>query len=264
LEQRGTSREQLASLLKQARLGAGYDSHGKLAKAMLLSRSVVAKGESGNQAVPYDTVLAAWAKATGAGLAELVELAQRVRSGTPEWFMDYRIAEQAAGHLRLWAPVVVPGLLQTEAYARSLLSARPRTPEQLQALVDQRMERQQVIGRAYVVAVLDSGAFGRLMGSSAVMAEQCAHLAALVESQVITLHVVPEGANIGVGGAFDIATRGAVSTVCLGTSSRDITSTAADVVDENVRLFDAVLGASMPVVQSLEYVRTQEEIWKER
>ena len=145
MEQRGTSREQLASLLKQARLAAGYDSHGKLAKAMLLSRSVVAKDESGNQAVPSDPVLAAWAKATDADLREITQLAQRAKSGVPAWFMDYRVAEQEATSLRLWAPLVVPGLLQTPGYARSLLSARRRTPEQLQALVDARMERQQVI-----------------------------------------------------------------------------------------------------------------------
>jgi hypothetical protein len=259
-----TTREQLAALLKRARLEAGIDSQVKLAKQLHLSRTVIVKAESPSSPAPSDAVLIGWARETGADLQALFELATRARSSTPEWFMPYRKAEQEAGHLRLWSPIVVPGLLQTEAYARALLSAKRRTPEQLQALVEQRMERQQVIGRADVTAVFDYRALTHAIGSPSVMAEQCASLAALVESGKISLHVVPEGANVGLAGAFDIATRGVVSTVCLTTSSRDITSTAADVIDENVRLFDAILGASLPVVQTLEYVRMREEIWKEQ
>ena len=115
-----------------------------------------------------------------------------------------------------------------------------------------------------MTAAIDHRAFIHAIGSPAIMAEACGHLVRLTESEVISLHVVPEGADIGLAGAFAIATRGVVSTVCLTTSSRDITSTAADVIDENVRLFDAILGASLPVVQTLEYVRTREEIWKEK
>jgi Domain of unknown function (DUF5753) len=229
-----------------------------------MSRPVIAKAESSSQAVPSDPVLAAWAKATGADLQELTQLAQRAKSGVPAWFMDYRVAEQEATSLRLWAPLVVPGLLQTPGYARSLLSARRRTPEQLKALVDARIERQQVIKRSDVTAVIDHAVLARCIGSPAIMTEQCGHLASLVESQLISLHVVPEMGNIGLTAPFAIATKGGMSTVSLTASSRDITSTAPDVVDENTSLFDAILGASLPVVQSLEFVRTQEERWKER
>jgi hypothetical protein len=124
------------------------------------------------------------------------------------------------------------------------------------------MERQQVIGRAYVVAVIDRIPFERCIGSPAIMAEQCGRVAKLAEDGLITLNVVPEGANIGTGGAFDIATKGAVSTVCLTTSSRDITSTAPAVIDENVRLFDAVLGMALAPVPSLAAVREYETRWK--
>jgi hypothetical protein len=231
---------------------------------MSISRPVVNKAESPGGPVPSEQVLVAWANATGADLSEFVELAMRAKSGTPEWFMPYLSAEQEAGHLRLWSPLVVPGLLQTEAYARCLLSARRRTAEQLQALVDQRIERRQVIARADVTAVMDYRVLVHAIGSPAVMTEQCAYLAELVERYAVSLHVVPEGANVGLTAPFDISSRGAVVTVCLAASSRDITSTAPDVIDENVRLFDAILGASMPVVQSLEYVRQREEIWKEQ
>jgi transcriptional regulator with XRE-family HTH domain len=250
-----TPREQLATILKQSRLDAGFDSHGSLAKRLSVSRPVVSKAENPAQPVPSDALLAAWAGATGAGLDTLTDLAQRAKSGTPEWFMSYRAAEAEAATLRFWGPLLVPGLLQTEGYARA--------HEQSADVVAARLERQQVIGRARVTAVIDHTVPMRCAGGSPqIMADQCAHLSALAESQVIRLHVVPEGANVGLGGAFGIASKNGMSTVSLTTAIRDMTSTAADVVDDTLNLFDVILGASLPAVASLEFLRTQEETWK--
>jgi Domain of unknown function (DUF5753) len=242
-----TPREQLAETLRQARLDAGFDSHGSLAKRLSVSRPVVTRAENPAHPCPSDAVLAAWAGATGAGLDTLTDLAQRAKSGTPEWFMSYRAAEAEATTLRFWGPLVVPGLLQTEGYARAY--------EQSADVVTARLERQQVIGRARVTAVI---------GSPQIMADQCGHLAALAEAQVIRLHVVPESANVGLAGAFGVASANGMPTVSLTTAIRDMTSTAADVVDDTLNLFDVILGASLPAVASLEFLRTLEETWKTR
>jgi hypothetical protein len=69
---------------------------------------------------------------------------------------------------------------------------------------------------------------------------------------------------LGLGGAFAVATKDGLSTVSLTTPVRDITSMAADVVDEALALFDVILAASLPTGPSLEFLRTQEEQWKER
>lgn len=250
-----TPREQLAETLRQARINAGYESHGALAKHMNVSRPVVSRAENAAHPVPSDAVLAAWAGATGVALDTLTDLAQRAKSGTPDWFMSYRQAEAEATTLRFWGPLVVPGLLQIESYAR----AHEQSPD----VVSARLERQQVIGRARVTAVIDHTVLLRCVGRSAqIMADQCEHLSALVESQVIRLHVVPEGGNVGLGGAFGIASKDGISTVSLTTAIRDVTSTAADVVDDTLNLFDVILGASLPAVASLEFLRTQEETWK--
>ena len=249
-----TPREQLASILKQSRLDAGFDSHGALAKRLNVSRPVVSKAENPAQPVPSDALLAGWAGVTGAPLDPLTDLAHRAKSGTPEWFMPYLVAEAAATTLRFWGPLVVPGLLQTEGYARAY--------EQSADVVAARLERQRVIGRARVTAVIDHTVLLRCVGSPQVMADQCAHLAALAESQTIRLHVVPEGANVGLAGAFGIAAKDAMATVSLTTAIRDVTSTAADVVDDTLNLFEVILGASLPAVASLEFLRSQEETWK--
>lgn len=55
-----------------------------------------------------------------------------------------------------------------------------------------------------------------------------------------------------------------MSTVSHATAIRDVTSTAADVVDDTLNLFEVILGAALPATASLEFVRTQEETWKTR
>ena len=150
-----TPREQLAGILKESRLDAGFESHDALAKRLSVSRPVVSKAENPAQPVPSDALLAAWAGATGAPLDRLTELAQRAKSGTPEWFMPYRQAESQADILRCWSPVLVPGLVQTELYARAVLSAeQPRSAVRLAELVAARLERQQVLDRAHFTAVI--------------------------------------------------------------------------------------------------------------
>src|SRR2546421_11517746 len=107
-----TPREQLADLLRQSRIEAGYGSHGALARKLHVSRPVVTKAENPSNPVPSDAILAAWARATGAPLDTLIDLARRAKSGTPDWVMPYRQAESEAQTVRSWAPLVIPGLLQ--------------------------------------------------------------------------------------------------------------------------------------------------------
>lgn len=257
-----TPREQLASVLRQSRLDAGFESHGSLAKRLTVSRPVVSKAENPAQPVPSDALLTAWAGATGAALDTLTDLAQRCKSGTPEWFMPYRQAEAEAKTIRCWAPMVVPGLAQCESYARAVLSAEPYSPDRLAELVAARIERQQVLSRAHLVAVLDSGVLKRCIGSASVMAEQCGYLAGLAERPNVSVHVVPEGTNTGAWAALDIATRGTTATVCLTTALEDVTTSAPDQVDTAMQAFDRILGAALPRAGSIDFIRTQEDQWK--
>jgi transcriptional regulator with XRE-family HTH domain len=257
-----TPREQLASVLRQARLDAGFDSHGALAVRLNVSRPVVSKAENAAQPVPSDALLAAWAGVTGAPLDTLTDLAQRAKSGTPDWFVPYRQAESEATVIRSWAPLIVPGLEQTEAYARAVLSAEPYTPAKLDELLAARLERQQVLERAYVVSILDAGVLSRCIGSAAVMAEQCAHLVTLAERSNITLHVVPDGTNTGAWGALDIASRDGLATVNFTTATEDVTTTATERADRALMAYERILGYALPRPASLDFMRQQEESWK--
>jgi transcriptional regulator with XRE-family HTH domain len=84
-----TPREELASILQQARIAASYTSQADFAKAILKSRPMVTRAESSANPVPSDDVLEAWAEITGIDLGALKDLANRVRGGNPEWFVPY-------------------------------------------------------------------------------------------------------------------------------------------------------------------------------
>ena len=256
-----TPREQLADILKQARLGAGYESHAALAKKLNVSRSLITKAENATHPVPSDALLSAWAGVTGVALDTLTDLAQRPRSGTPDWFMPYRQAESEADTLRCWAPALIPGLLQVESYARAVLSVESYAPARLAELVTARLERQSVIGRAYLTAIIDDHVLNKLIGSPAIMAEQCAHLATMAERSDVAVHMIPEAKNMGLWGAFDLATRDSTATVCL-TALEDVTSTAPDLIVKALRAYEQILGAAMPRAESLDLIRTAEEQWK--
>jgi uncharacterized protein DUF5753 len=222
---------------------------------------VITKAENPAHPTPSDALLAAWTGATGAPLNTLTDLAQRAKSGTPDWFMPYRQAEAEASILRCWSPLLVPGLLQTEKYMRAVLSVEPYTAGRLDELVAARLERRAVIERAYLTAVIDQHVTQRLIGSPTVMAEQCGHLADMAERPDIALHVIAEGVNVGLWGAFDIAARDSVVTVRLE-QVEDIPSTAPDLVGKVTVAFERILGAAMPRSDSLAIIRTAEERWK--
>jgi transcriptional regulator with XRE-family HTH domain len=248
-------------MLRDARIAAGIGSQSALAKRLHVSRPLINRAESPTQPLPSDAVLRAWAGVTGLPLDKVLELIERIRNGTPDWFMDYLIAESNATLLRSWAPTVVSGLFQTADYARAVLSVEPYSPDKLAGLVASRMSRQSVIGRAYVTAIIDQMVLERRIGSPAVMAEQCAHLAGLAERQDIALHVIPHGRNLGLWGALDLATRDNSVTICF-TAIEDIPSTSPSLVAKVSQAWERLLGAALPRDESLKLTVEATERWK--
>ncbi|WP_052423059.1 DUF5753 domain-containing protein [Nonomuraea candida] len=130
---------------------------------------------------------------------------------TPKWFRQWPKIEKAALAIRTWEPLVMPGLLQTEAYARSLLSAEPgATAEQVEEMVRARLERQSLFEGAtppMYAAVIDEGVLRRPIGGGKVMREQLERLLVLAAHPKFVIQVVPVGvgATPGLLGGFAIA-----------------------------------------------------------
>jgi len=117
----------------------------------------------------------------------------------PDWFAGWVEAEKVARALWFWAPLLVPGMFQTEAYARAILAADPERgedPEELEALVQGRLERQQVLLRPrspVLTVIVDEAVLHRGIGGPKVMHDQLVHLAEASERPRIYVHVVPSG-----------------------------------------------------------------------
>jgi hypothetical protein len=190
-----------------------------------------------------------------------MDLAQRAKSGTPDWFMPYRQAETEAAILRCWSPYVVPGMAQTRGYMRALFQDEGHYLDQVDELIAARLERQQVIGRVPVTLVISQHVLHRPVGTPTVMAEQCAHLVTVAEHRDVALHVLPDSTSMGSYGAFDIASGDSTTTVCL-TTLEDVTSTARDLVNKALVAFERILGAALPRSDSLTLVRSAEGQWK--
>ncbi|MYS83602.1 helix-turn-helix domain-containing protein [Streptomyces sp. SID5474] len=95
----------------------------------------------------------------------------------PDRYRDYMRLEDGAREIGEYAPYVIPGLLQTPAYARALFEAvnPDATPEAIESMVDLRMSRQTRLRSAdppYVSAVLDEAVIRREVGGPAVLCEQ--------------------------------------------------------------------------------------------
>jgi transcriptional regulator with XRE-family HTH domain len=142
-----------------------------------------------------------------------LERIQELLKGTPfpSWFRPWVDIEAGASQLRAWQAVLVDGLLQTEEYARVLLSTRVGAGEaQIEEQLAARMSRQVILDRdepPLLWIVMDEGVLRRPVGNRNVMLAQCEHLLEMSARTNIVVQVIPAstGAHDGVNGSFVIA-----------------------------------------------------------
>lgn len=120
--------------------------------------------------------------------------------------------EASAASLRIFQNILIPGLLQTEEYARAVMRAASlRDVQDIDHLVDLRMRRQDLLSRDTPLelwAVIDEATLRRPIGGTAVMRAQLARILASAEAPNITIQVLPlcRGAHNGLDGPFTILT----------------------------------------------------------
>ncbi|GGP01701.1 helix-turn-helix domain-containing protein [Nonomuraea glycinis] len=206
-----TPRAEFGIYLREYRMTAGRRQK-ELAAMLGWSVSKISMVERGQR-----TADEAFARAADTALGAEGGLLARWRetvehsSRWPVWLARLAEIEQEAATLRLWQPLIVPGMLQTPEYARAIFRGKPATTsEEVEQNVAARMERQRVLQRdngptAWVI--LDEVVLNRPIGSEAVMAEQMAHLVALDEHPRINVRVLPRDSwlTTGLQGAFVLA-----------------------------------------------------------
>jgi transcriptional regulator with XRE-family HTH domain len=114
--------------------------------------------------------------------------------------------EHEATSIAIWHVDVVTGLLQTEAYAKHIISSysrvEPVPPGMIGRLVGVRMRRQDVLSREelHLSVVLDESILKRRIGSDSLMYEQLQHLARVADRPNLTVQILPLDAQHTVTG----------------------------------------------------------------
>ncbi|MFD8494021.1 helix-turn-helix domain-containing protein [Amycolatopsis sp. NPDC059657] len=114
----------------------------------------------------------------------------------PTWFNDYVGLEEAATRIQTWEPLYVPGLLQTEDYARAIASyGRPESADDaVERRVALRMRRQKLLQRPdapRLWAVVDESVLYRPIGGSKALHKQIEHLLEITSMSNVSVQILP-------------------------------------------------------------------------
>lgn len=189
--------------------------------------------------------------------------ASRTWMATPPWFRSWVEHEQNAATLRIWQLGILSGLLQTEDYARAILSVNPGvTEDQVNDRLAARLERQAILTRddpPTVWFLVDEAALRRRVGSPEIMAAQLSHLTGVARLPGVTIQVVPTIAHVGLLGGFAIAGHAAayVETAVAGQVFED-----AEIIAGLLTRFDTLRNEAFRGSESLALIERMCEEWK--
>ncbi len=196
-------------------------------------------------------------------LRELSKLEQ-----TPSWLREWIELEREAALLRWYEPAFLPGVFQTEAYARATMNDGLLLPDQIEQRVASRLDRQEILTRDVpvpVVAVIDAMVLRRgINGQPDVKREQLEHLVKISELPHVQILVVPEETGIysGLQGGFILATLSDGSVVAhLDHQVRAQIVNHTDDLTTLQRTWEAVRGEALPRRQSLELIKEAAQTW---
>ncbi|QES48884.1 transcriptional regulator [Streptomyces venezuelae] len=198
LDPSSSPRALLGSELRVARERAGK-SQAELGEPLFVSGSFIGQLEAGTRrmhldlARQIDEILD-----TGGFFARNCGAA--AKSKYPDHFAAAAEAEALAKAIREYAPLIIPGLLQTEAYAREVFRAgHPTAPDEtIDELVTNRLARAALLSdptTPLLWCVLDEAVLRRAGDTKAVMAEALRHIAGLIRARRIIVQVLPFSAG---------------------------------------------------------------------
>jgi DNA-binding XRE family transcriptional regulator len=245
----------LGEELRGARADAGYKSQDQLARELGFDRTVIVKAESGSRPPSEDVAAKIAEKFPGLANGLYVHLAGIARKSNgpiPGWFADWLTREREATSIRIWQPIIVPGLLQTAGYARALFIGERSNlgDEALDDLVGARLARQAIFDRPeppHLWVVLDEAVLHRLIGTPKTTHDQLVHLADMSERSYVLIQVVPAcvGAHAGLACAFMIGSVEGEPDVLLFEAIEDQTIKDAEVIRKTAVAFDLVRGDTL-------------------
>lgn len=198
--------ESFGALLRFFRERAGMTQEG-LGKHVGYSKSQVAMVERGERS-PKGKFVETADQVLGAQGALLVLVEKEFgNSGLRPWTEDYLAEERKAAALHVYQNHVIPGSLQTEAYARAIYSCHcpALDDDEIDRRVAARLERQQLFQRKpkpIVSYVLEESTLTRPLGGPAALKEQLLHILDIGQLRHVEIQVMPHDrqAHAGLNG----------------------------------------------------------------
>lgn len=183
-------------VLRHLRDSAGL-TQDELAGRIPCDRSLIARIEAGTR-VPQPTFADTCDRLLNAQ-GMLTRLWHRIdwypQVEHPDWFRRRAEMDAVAVALHVYQAQMVPGLLQTEEYARALFSGPAGvTAEEAEERIRARLSRQQRFlapDGPLLIVVLDESALRTVVGSHQIMRKQCAHLLTMGQRPNVRIQVAP-------------------------------------------------------------------------
>jgi transcriptional regulator with XRE-family HTH domain len=233
-------------------------SQPELAQRIFCSRQLVGAMETCGRVPDLGRVkLCDEALDTGGALRRLFDKLDL--SAFPRWFRDWPPHEERAVEIRNYEALVVPGLLQTEAYMRALLEGD-------EVAIQTRIDRQTILTRTdppppRLRCIVDEGVLRREVGSRAIMRAQLDHMVTAISPR-LTLQVVPLGIHSGLSGNFQIATLSdGASVAYVDTAVRGLVLDRPDDIAGLAESFESLRTDALPQTQSREMILRAAEQW---
>jgi hypothetical protein len=178
-------------------------------------------------------------------------------------FADY---EAEAVALWLFEHTYIPGLLQTEDYARSVLERHPHvTSDEVTERVAARIVRQSVLDREtspLLWVLLDENVLQREVGNAKIMHDAIEHLAALAARPRVTVQLLPgTGAHVGLQGAMAMAETPDTTMVNLDDFTDGRTTDSPIIVAHASERFDTLRSDAYRRSDSLVMIEESAERW---
>ncbi|MER5729163.1 helix-turn-helix transcriptional regulator [Streptomyces sp. NPDC002138] len=202
LDPSSSPRALLGAELRVARERAGL-SQAELGEPLFVSGSFIGQLEAGTRRMHIDFARQIDQILNTGGFFER-NCGAAAKSRYPDHFAAAAEAEALATGIREYAPLIIPGLLQTERYAREVFRAyQPTAPEAtIDELVTNRLARSALLNdptTPLLWCVIDEAVLRRAGDHKAVLAENLRHIATLIRSHRIIVQVLPFSAGVHAG-----------------------------------------------------------------
>ncbi|WP_329567179.1 helix-turn-helix domain-containing protein [Kitasatospora sp. NBC_01266] len=257
-----TPRTMLGRRLLRMRETSGLTLRG-LAERLGFPHSYISRVEHGDQ-LPSEALADALDTffGTNALFRDLLELAQE--NAIPDYGRVIVDGENKATRIQVFTSSLVPGLLQTEGYARALFreSIPGASEEQITAHIETRMRRKRVFAKEdppFFWAMMDEAALRRPVGGPRVMRGQLTQLLEPPAIPHVTIQVLPfsQGAHPMLGGSLILLTlQGGTTIGYVESFASGETVELPRKILELTQMFDLARAKALPQEESLDLIRT--------